>query len=275
MKTQAASEKKFRLLTIGGKLKTISRKLVSIEDQIAKGEDISIPTNEILQYVRWMDDSAPETALNLAKRIAIASDPREVIRAIGIFQAGLQSNYKDYQIHVLKGDTFRKADPDILSRASQIVVILDNLRSAFNVGSIFRSAECLSLQSLWLCGTTATPENTALIKTAMGTQQRVHWRYFSQTEDAIRAAREAGLTTYAMETTKDAVSVFDTVFKLPLALVIGNEALGVSEDIIALCDHQIMLPVLGWKNSLNVASAFTACAYQIVMGARNASPLES
>jgi 23S rRNA (guanosine2251-2'-O)-methyltransferase len=275
MKTQAASEKKFRLLTIGGKLKTINRKLVIIEDQIAKDEDISLTKDDILQYIRWMDDTAPETALNLAKRLALASDTREVVRAIGIFQAGLQNNYKDYQIHVIKGDIVRQADPYALSRSIQVVVILDNLRSAFNVGSIFRSAECLSLQSLWLCGTTATPSNAALVKTAMGTEQRVSWRYFSQTEDAILSAKEAGLTTYAMETTLDAVSVFETSFQLPLALVIGNEALGVSNDIIALCDHQVMLPVLGWKNSLNVASAFTACAYQIVLGAQNASSLES
>ena len=101
-------------------------------------------------------------------------------------------------------------------------------------------------------------------KTSMGTCDRVAWCQFQETSQAIAKYRQAGYTIYALETAQDAVSVFDFQPQLPLALIIGNESLGISQDVLALCDGCLALPVLGWKNSLNVGVAFAVTAYQLV-----------
>jgi len=135
--------------------------------------------------------------------------------------------------------------------------VLDNLRSAFNVGAIFRLCDAMRVEGLLLCGYTAAPPHIKLAKTSLGTIDFVPWRRFSRTMQAIEWLREQGIAVWAAETCSRAAR-FDTV-RWPgrVAVVLGNEALGVDREVLAACDRVVEIPLYGFKNSVNVA---TACA---------------
>lgn len=256
MKTlDSFSQKKFQGLSPAGQLKALDKLTSSLDEALAAGETADELSAHIRQCVSWMAEPVPDNAFKLSKELAAASNPHESGQAVQRFQASLGKTFKDTQLPPRQQDGPRFADQDSLARAGQVVLILDNLRSAFNVGSIFRSAECLGLKELWLCGITATPDNPALAKTARGTADRVAWRHFKDTREALVEARNQGRALYALETGPQATSVFAAGFILPLALVLGNESLGLADGVLRLCDRIVCLPVQGWKNSLNVAVA--------------------
>jgi len=145
-----------------------------------------------------------------------------------------------------------------------VLVILDNLRSAFNVGSIIRTAECLNVESVWLCGNTPLPNHPKVKNTAMGTEKRITWQHFYTTVDAILKAHEHNYSVLAIETGEDAVPIYDHEYSSKIAIVMGNEALGIEQNVLKLCDRKLNIPITGWKQSLNVASAFTVvCCYAV------------
>jgi len=206
----------------------------------------------------------PEIPFLLENFLDLNCDPPRLRIALSRYLSETEPIVKDTQIPLREGDGLKVTDPELLDRSRQIVVILDNLRSVFNVGSIFRSSECLALGGLALCGITPNPKQARMTKTAMGTTERVKWTCFQETKDAISHYREKGYRIIALETAQDAESVYSYRPQLPLALVLGNESLGISQEVLALCDGCIALPVLGWKNSLNVGVAFAVAAYQLV-----------
>lgn len=142
-------------------------------------------------------------------------------------------------------------------------LILDNLRSSFNVGSIFRSADCFGVDKIFICGYTATPQNRKVLKTAMGTTDHVEWQQFEKTEDSIIFLKNNGITIYALETTTAAKDISEVTFAKPAALILGNEALGISQEILKLADEVIAIPLAGWKNSLNVAATAAIACHEI------------
>ena len=144
-----------------------------------------------------------------------------------------------------------------------IILILDNLRSAFNVGSIFRTAECLNIKEILLTGNTPTPDNFKVKNTAMGTETRVEWKFYKDTQDAILYAKKNGYQVFALETVEKATSIYDKKYIDNIAFVLGNEALGISMEVILLCDECLQLPLLGWKNSLNVATACAVTCFEV------------
>ena len=142
-------------------------------------------------------------------------------------------------------------------------LILDNLRSSFNVGSIFRTAECFGVGKILTCGYTANPENEKVQKTAMGTTEFVKWQHFDKTEDAIQFLKENSVSVFALETTSHAIDISEVVFPKPVALLLGNEALGISKDILELVDEVVSIPLGGWKNSLNVGVTAAIACYEV------------
>ncbi len=144
-------------------------------------------------------------------------------------------------------------------------IIVDNLRSAFNVGSIFRTSECLfgPVASIVLTGYTATPEDTATRKSAMGMDQVVPWSWVQTVDEAISDAKAQGLTVVALETVEGSPVVHDFVFPRKCALLLGNERHGLEARHINLCDATVQIPCRGVKNSLNVGTAFGICAYEM------------
>ncbi len=140
--------------------------------------------------------------------------------------------------------------------------VLDNLRSAFNVGSIFRTCDILRAKGLFLCGYTACPPHGKLEKTALGTIDYVPWRYFESAGDAVAFLQDKGITVWAAETTSDSIPYGEAEFPEVLAIVLGNEALGVGRDVLDRCDGLIEIPTRGYKNSLNVASACAVLGFK-------------
>ncbi len=260
------SQRKFQSFTPEQQGKAVARLIYTLDSVLGDAEQTRRLCQQIQQCVWWMLDHASLPLLQFTEGIRDNPDPHHLAQCLSRYYASQGKNLKDSQFAVIKGDGMRVSDPVALARARQVTVIADNLRSAFNVGSLFRSSECLRLKAIHLCGVSATPSNPALQKTALGTTGQVTWKQFATTAAALEAARDQGNTIYALETTSAAVSVFETGFSLPLALVVGNESLGIGEDILAQCDHHVCLPVMGWKNSLNVGVAFAIAAYQIVFG---------
>lgn len=140
---------------------------------------------------------------------------------------------------------------------------LENVRSAFNVGSIFRTSDAVRLGGLVLAGYTARPPSEKLAKTALGAELAVPWEGASDGLEAIRLLRARGLRILAVERTDRSRSLYDADLAGPLGLVFGNEIDGVGEACLAECDGELEIPMAGLKNSINVATAYGIVVYEI------------
>ena len=145
-----------------------------------------------------------------------------------------------------------------------IHVVLDNLRSAFNVGSVFRIADAVRAEEVIPCGYTCCPPHHKLEQAALGTTGSVPWRRFETTNEALVELRSRGIQLVALETAEDATPYDDFDFRRPVAIVLGNESLGVSQSVLRMCDGVIDIPVFGFKNSINVAAAAAVVLYDLV-----------
>lgn len=140
-------------------------------------------------------------------------------------------------------------------------VILDDVRSAHNVGSIFRTADGAGVGKIWLCGITGYPPNPQISKTALGAELRVEWEYRRETRPLITELRAAGYQMVFLEQVENSVDYSDFEPAPPVCLVVGNEVGGISESIVDLCDAAVEIDMAGVKNSLNVSVAFGIVAY--------------
>lgn len=155
------------------------------------------------------------------------------------------------------------------SQGARVEALLDNIRSTYNVGAMFRTADGSGLSHLHLCGITPTPANRKVGKTALGAEETVPWTYHRNALEAALASKEQGTQVWALESSPQAESLF-TLGKflpgLPLLLVVGNEITGVDPGILEICDKIIAIPMQGQKSSLNVAIAFGVAAYYLRYG---------
>lgn len=138
-----------------------------------------------------------------------------------------------------------------------VVVVLDNVRSMNNVGSVFRTADAFRLEGLMLCGITACPPHTDIHKTALGAEEIVPWRYFASTQEAVETLRVEGYEIYALEQAHGSRSLEDFVpdTERRYALIVGNEVKGVAQEVVNQCHGCIEIPQFGTKHSLNVSVA--------------------
>lgn len=136
-----------------------------------------------------------------------------------------------------------------------LIVILDNVRSLNNVGSVFRTSDAFLVKAVYLCGITATPPHTEIHKTALGAEDSVEWRYFEDTNDAVDKLHEEGYIVYAIEQVKNSIILSDLQLNkdYKYAVVLGNEVKGVQQNIVDKCDQSIEIPQFGTKHSLNVS----------------------
>lgn len=142
-----------------------------------------------------------------------------------------------------------------LIQKTPLVVILDNIRSCNNIGSVFRTADALLVEKVFLCGITATPPNAEIHKTALDAEKSVEWVYFEKTEDAVIGLQNSGYKVYAIEQVEN--SIFLPGF-LPskgekIAVVFGNEVKGVQQKVVNICSGSIEIPQFGTKHSFNVS----------------------
>lgn len=163
------------------------------------------------------------------------------------FERILHKNLQDDDFLILQND--KKITP---SEAHPLVFVLDNIRSAFNVGSIFRTAECLAAQKIYLCGYTPTPSQSKVDKTAMGTQASLLWEEVPHTSDCLLNLKKLGYRLIALETAASAVDLYTPFLKTPTALILGNERFGLDPELLKEVDEVRIVPLYGQKNSLNV-----------------------
>ena len=145
-----------------------------------------------------------------------------------------------------------------------VYVILNSIRSSYNVGSIFRTSDGAMIKKLFLCGYTPHPPNKDILKTALGSTESVEWEYAENPKDVILKLKSEGIKIAALEQTKDSrvhYSIESSEF--PIALIVGNEITGVSQDLIDLCDFTMEIPQYGIKQSLNVAVAYGISIFEL------------
>jgi len=153
-------------------------------------------------------------------------------------------------------------------RVPNLEIVLDNIRSTFNVGAMFRTSDGAGVKKLYLCGITPTPEHPKMVKTGLGAEWSVPWSYHPNALAVVKDLKEKGYTVLALESTETSVSLFDLTppnESRPLALVAGNEVTGVDPDILKMCDQVIHIPMLGYKQSLNVSIAFGIAVYHLCL----------
>jgi 23S rRNA (guanosine2251-2'-O)-methyltransferase len=142
-----------------------------------------------------------------------------------------------------------------VSEKSPFTVILDNVRSQSNVGSIFRTADAFLTEAIYLCGITPVPPHREIQKTALGATESVAWKYYAKTKDAIKELREKGYIIIGIEQVDDSIDLghIKTDSGKKYALVFGNEIEGVDQEVLDLCDMCIEIPQFGTKHSFNIA----------------------
>lgn len=142
-----------------------------------------------------------------------------------------------------------------------LVALVDNVRSLWNVGSIFRSADACGVRELVLAGISGCPPRPEITKTALGAEEAVAWRYHADPSDALAKLLEEGYEPVALETSKRAETLAEMCWPERTCLVVGNEVAGISQPVLDTCERHVFIPMCGVKNSLNVAVAFGIAAF--------------
>lgn len=218
----------------------------------------------------WREGEADPSELDMLRQLVdwtTADAPARFLvddRDAAAFAAGVSALYDsfgyapddtDLDIPVTAGRVTRETIP--------LVVALVNLRSAFNVGGVIRTADCVGATKVVTCGCTPPASHPKVIATSMGAVDCVPCEHYDAPREALLHLRETVGPLVALETGWDDSDIYDVAIPRPCVIVLGNEAQGLDEESLALCDMRVQLPVLGMKNSMNVGVAFGACAYEI------------
>ncbi|HVX66922.1 MAG TPA: RNA methyltransferase [Bryobacteraceae bacterium] len=145
-----------------------------------------------------------------------------------------------------------------------VSVLLDNVRSMYNVGSFFRTADGAGIERLYLSGITAHPPKRAISKTALGAEERVAWEYAWEPEPFVEGLRSRGVEIAAVETSLHATDLFDWQPRFPVCVIFGHEVEGIRPGLLSQSDTFIRIPMLGGKHSLNVATAGGVVLYELL-----------
>ena len=154
------------------------------------------------------------------------------------------------------------------SEKTPVIAVLENIRSAYNVGSVFRTADAFLLEAVYITGYTCVPPHKEIKKTALGAEESVNWKHFNNATEAIKTLKENGFTVYAVEQTLNSHKLQNLQLKNneKIAVIFGNEVTGVEQNTILQCDGCIEIPQLGMKHSINIATAAGVVLWEIVRG---------
>ena len=152
------------------------------------------------------------------------------------------------------------------SDKTPVIIVLENIRSAYNVGSVFRTSDAFLIEAIYIIGYSAKPPHKEIKKTALGAEETVLWKHFVTSAEAIDELRANGYNVYAVEQAEGSFKLnaigFDPHEKI--AVIFGNEVAGVGQSTISLCDGCIEIPQLGMKHSLNIATAAGVVLWELV-----------
>ena len=152
----------------------------------------------------------------------------------------------------------RKSVKDFrISKKIPLIIVLDNVRSLNNIGSVFRTADAFLIEKVYLCGITASPPHKDIHKTALGATENVLWEYVHSTADIVQKLQTEGVSVWPIEQTEDSTSLdlFQPEPNKSYAFVLGNEVRGVSQEVIDICNKALEIPQFGTKHSLNISVA--------------------
>jgi len=156
-------------------------------------------------------------------------------------------------------DDLNRISPEEFKRSEKtpVIAVLENIRSGYNVGSVFRTADAFLLEAIYITGYTCTPPHKEIKKTALGAEDTVDWKHFANAAEAIISLKEQGFKVYAVEQVVNSIALQNLSLsaKEKVAFVFGNEVSGVEISTIALCDGCVEIPQFGTKHSLNIATA--------------------
>jgi len=167
---------------------------------------------------------------------------------------------KNRELNRITKDDFKEADK------TSLIIVLDNVRSHLNVGSIFRTADAFALEAVYLCGITGIPPHKDIQKTALGATETVRWKYFETTEAALVELKKDGVKIAAIEQVENSSLLHEFQFSKngTLALVFGNEVDGVEQNMVNQSDYVIEIPQFGTKHSLNVSVSVGVVVWDLV-----------
>lgn len=157
-----------------------------------------------------------------------------------------------------------------MNNQKELSLILLNIRSVYNVGSMFRTADAAGVSKIYLVGETATPvdrfgrDRADIAKTALGAEKIVPWEYFSSVEDLFKKLRDEDVDVIALEQDERSVNYKEYEFARSAALIVGNEPIGIDKEVLDECDHILEIPMRGSKESLNVSVATGIAVYEIL-----------
>ena len=156
------------------------------------------------------------------------------------------------------------------SDKNPFIIVLDNVRSANNVGSIFRTCDAFLVEEIYLCGITSFPPNKEISKTALGATESVDWKYFENTLESVSSLKEKGYTIISLEQTENSISLADFKIKknAKYAFIFGNEVKGVDQEIIDISDTSVEIPQFGTKHSFNICVSLGITLWDITNKAK-------
>jgi len=168
----------------------------------------------------------------------------------------------------LKNSELKRLDINEFKVAEKmpLIIILDNVRSLNNIGSVFRTSDAFLIKKIYLCGITATPPHKDIHKTALGATDSVDWEYFETTQDAITQLKNEGVTIISVEQVEGAIALQDFPVKKEktYALIFGNEVKGVQQSVVNISDNAMEIPQFGTKHSLNISVSVGVVLWEFV-----------
>jgi tRNA(Leu) C34 or U34 (ribose-2'-O)-methylase TrmL len=244
-------------------LKQVHGWMLALEKEMAEGFSAGLSEASLAPIKGTLLSFAGSESLELQKLAEIAKHLQAGLSAkqfstwIVPVERTLGRELRDDQFLIFTEDA-----PQGLVEKIPLVLVLDNLRSAFNVGSIFRTAECFGVKKIYLAGYTPLPEQEKLAKTAMGTEVLVPWESAGKSADILAALRGDGYRILGFETTSHAIEVQHPFSEKPTAFVFGNERFGLEAELLQHCHEVRKIPLRGQKNSLNVGVAAAIATYE-------------
>ncbi|MBT3984383.1 MAG: TrmH family RNA methyltransferase [Bacteriovoracaceae bacterium] len=233
---------------------------ISIENE---WEDVDTRSKLLESYSEYLNkaiskfeelDSIRQLPQKLEKDILL----KQFLSLIVPIERSYTRSLSDHQYLITTEDRIAKPRKTI-----PLTLVLENIRSSFNIGSIMRTAECLGVQKIYLCGYSSTPDDPKFGKVAMGAQEVLDWEWVPRAKDIISLRREKGDVIIGLETSKNSEELTKVKIAKPMTLVLGNERYGLEEDLLELCDHVLCIGMSGVKNSLNVAVAMGICTHYL------------
>lgn len=258
------SQAKFSQLSVERQARVLLEIIYHVEKVWQNASERDECIQLINNYLQWFLLNASNPLVTRLQHLQFRIDQDVSLRELMNISVPLE-RFLDLSIRDENIIDVKQGDMQSSPRLSHpLFFVLDHLRSAFNVGSLFRTADCLGVQHIYLVGYTPTPEDRGVLKTAMGAESSVSWSSHMHLQEVKDILDQKNVPLVAMETVKSAQSLID--FRAPekMAWLVGNERFGLSQKALNMADLSVAIPMFGKKNSLNVANSLSIASFEVV-----------